>query len=54
MKKRGLESATGERGAKGGKADEMEREIRKEDLKRERGERMGDRRARECGEGSGN
>lgn len=34
MKKRGLESATGERGAKGGKADEMEREIQKEDLKR--------------------
>lgn len=32
----------------------MEREIQKEDLKRERGERMGDGRARECGEGSGN
>lgn len=47
LKKRGLESATGERGEKGGKADEMEREIRKEDLDRESGGEDGRRRASE-------
>lgn len=51
LKKKGLESATGARGEKGGEDDEMEGEIWKEDLKREK---QGRQRARECGEGSGN
>ncbi len=50
MKQRGTsfkEARTGERNRRegrkrGGKADEMEREIRKEDLDRERGARRGD------------
>ena len=51
LKKRGLESATGARGEKGGEDDEMEGEIWKEDLKRGK---QGRQRARECGKGSGN
>lgn len=63
MKRRGTsfkEERTGERnrreGRNGGKADEMEREIRKADLDREReGKRMGDGESKgECGKGSGN